>query len=169
MTVDSFKFLPRIIAFYYKNSAQQSNLPIPWNPIPKPVSDCRFGLVTSGGIYDKSQALPFDVEREKREPTWGDPTYRKIPVDIDPGDVGVSHLHINTEEILSDINILLPVNRFLELASEKIIGSIAPTAYSFMGYQGFPPNSTEWALEYGPKVAEDFIGEGVDCVFLTPA
>jgi hypothetical protein len=169
MAVDSFRFLPRIIAYYYQKTARRSDDSIPWSPLPKTISKCRFGLITSGGIFNQLYDRPFDVERERREPTWGDPTYREIGINIREKDIGVSHLHINTRDILSDINILLPIQRFKELVKYHIIGSLNPTAYSFMGYQGFPPNSTEWARRYGPEVANAFLAGGVDCVFLTPA
>jgi D-proline reductase (dithiol) PrdB len=169
MPVDSFKFLPRIIATFYQMTEVQPQLPIPWTPVPRPLSECVFGLVTSGGLYHKGMEQPFDLEREKNEPTWGDPTFRIIPKNISPGELGVSHLHINTQDVLGDINILLPIHRFQELADEGAIGGLANQNYSFMGFQGYPPNATEWREIYGPQVAERFKSEGVDCVLLTPA
>lgn len=169
MNVDSFKFLPRIIAFYYQRTKRQPDYPIPWTPLKKPIEDCKFALVTSAGIYQSSNDPPFDVEREKREPTWGDPTFRRIPVDIKQEDIGVSHLHINTTDILKDFNILLPLTHFLRLSSEGIIGDLADFAYSFMGFQGFPPDTSAWENIFGPQVVNELIEEGVDCVFITPA
>ena len=169
MTVDSFKHLPRIIAMYYRMTDQQPELPIPWTPAPGDLSDCRFGLVTSGGLYHQTVEPPFDLVREQEEPTWGDPTYRTIPIDIQQAEVGASHLHINTRSLLSDINILLPVHRFQELVTEGCINSLAKHAYSFMGYQGFPRDTTAWRETYGPQVAEKLKTEGVECVLLTPA
>jgi D-proline reductase (dithiol) PrdB len=169
MTVDSFKFLPRLIAIFYQATEVQPEQPIPWTPLSKPLDECVFGLVTSGGLYHKGVESPFDLEREKAEPTWGDPTFRTIPRDIAQSDVGVSHLHINTEDVEKDFNILLPIHRFEELAEEGTIGGLAEKAYSFMGFQGHPPNTTEWRETYGPQVAEHFKAEGVDCVLLTPA
>ncbi len=169
MPVDSFKYLPRIIAAFYQMTDRRPELPIPWTVLPRPLSGCKFGLVTSGGLYHRGAEPPFDVEREKREPTWGDPTYRTLPTDIRQADVGASHLHINTRDVLLDINILLPVHRFRELTAEGRIGGLAEHAYSFMGYQGFPPDTTAWREVYGPQVAEKFEAEGVDCVLLTPA
>ena len=169
MTVDSFKFLPRILAYYYQNTAKKSGETIPWTPLRKRLSDCKFGLVTSGGLYDRTKDIPFDIEKEKLEPTWGDPTYRKISKDISKDDVGISHLHINPAEIIKDFNIILPIHRFLDLEASDNIGSLSQFAYSFMGYQGFPPDTTEWKVNYGPKVTKYFIAEGVDCLFLTPS
>jgi hypothetical protein len=47
------------------------------------------------------------------------------------------------------------------------IGSLAPTAYSFMGYQG--SNTTEWREKYAPAVAGLMKDEAVDVALLTPA
>jgi len=169
MKVDSFKYLPRIIAFYYQQTAKEPELTIPWTPLSKPIGECKFGLVTSGGLYNCDTDDPFDTDRELREPIWGDPTFRKIPVDINQEQIGVSHLHIKIDDILNDFNILLPIHRFQELVSNGKIGGLNETAYSFMGYQGFPPDSTSWREVYAPVIAQDFIDNGVDCVLLTPA
>lgn len=84
MPIDSFKYLPRIIAAFYQYQAaeHQLKLPIPWTPVPRPLAECKFGLVTSAGLYHQGVEPPFDLEREKQEPTWGDPTYRILPADI---------------------------------------------------------------------------------------
>jgi len=169
MPVDSFKYLPRLIAVFYRMVDRQPELPIPWTPLPRSLSDCKFGLVTSGGLYHRSVEPPFDVARERQEPTWGDPTYRTLPTDIRQEEVGASHLHINAQGVLSDVNILLPIHRFQELASEGRVGGLARHAYSFMGYQGFPPDTAAWRETYGPQVAERLKAEEVGCVLLTPA
>jgi hypothetical protein len=90
-------------------------------------------------------------------------------MDIRQSEVSASHLHINTQWVEEDINVLLPVNRFQELDAEGVIGGLARYAYSFMGYQGFPPNPAAWQGTYGPQVAGKLKEEGVDCVLLTPS
>jgi D-proline reductase (dithiol) PrdB len=169
MPVNSFKYLPRIIAAFYQMTDRQPELPIPWTSLSRPLAERKFGLVTSGGLYQRGVEPPFDVEREKQEPMWGDPTYRTLPSDIRQAEVGASHLHLNTRDMLEDFNIVLPIHRFQELAAEGHIGGLAKHAYSFMGYQGFPPNTTAWQETYGPQVAEKLKAEEVDCVLLTPA
>ncbi|RLC57170.1 MAG: hypothetical protein DRI30_04675 [Chloroflexi bacterium] len=166
MTVDSFKFLPRSIAAYYQNMSVQREDPVPFTPLAKPLDQCRFALVTTAGIHDKGQEPPFDAEREKREPMWGDPSFRRLAKDVSQEAIGASHLHTNNRDVLLDMNIVLPVQRFLELESEGVIGSLAPTSYSFMGYQ---PNTTEWRQKYGPEAAAIMKQEEVDAVLLTPS
>ena len=166
--VDSFKYLPRVLAVYYQATDLQPEPPVPWTPLPRPLAECKFGLLTSGGLYQRGVEPPFDLERERQEPTWGDPSYRVLPRDIGQTQVGVSHLHLNTRDVLADLNILLPIHRFQELVAQGRIGGLARHAYSFMGYQGFPPDTAAWQETYGPEVAEKLKAEGVDCVLLTP-
>ncbi len=166
MPVDSFKYLPGSIAAYYRNLAVQREEPVPWTPLRKPLAECRLALVTTAGIYVRSAEPPFDAEREKREPMWGDPTYRRIPRDVRQGQVGASHLHINNRDILADVNIVLPVQRFRELEAKGVIGSLAPTSYSFMGYQ---MDTSPWQERHAPEVAALMKDEAVDAVLLTPA
>ena len=164
MPVDSFKWLPPSLANYYKNLAFERG-DVPWTPLSKPLSSCRFSLLSTAGIYVKGKQPPFDLERERREPTWGDPSYRAIPRDVRQEEVGVAHLHINPDDIEADMNVALPIQRFLELEASGEIGSLAPTSYSVMGYQ---LSNDEWREVYGPEIAARMKDEGVDCAFLTP-
>jgi D-proline reductase (dithiol) PrdB len=166
MPVDSFKYLPGSIAGYYRNLTVPREDPIPWTPLAKPLNESRFALVTTAGIFVKGAEPPFDADREKREPMWGDPTFRRIPREVRQEQIGASHLHINNRDLLEDVNIVLPLQRFLELESEGAIGSLASTSYSFMGYQ---MNNSEWRERYAPEVAGLMKDEAVDAVLLTPA
>ena len=169
MPVDSFRYLSRLVSRYYKLSQVRAELPIPWTQLAQPLDQSRFGLVTSGGLYHSGQDPPFDLDGERREPSWGDPSFRMIPADLQPSELGVSHLHLKTDEILEDMNILLPIQRFKELVEEGRISRLADNAYSFMGYQGFPADQTGWKEVYGPRVADRLLAEEVDCVLLTAA
>lgn len=169
MTVDSFKFVSRLVTRYYKLTTVEDRGPIPWTPLGKPLSESRFALVTSGGMYDRHSDPPFDLEREVREPAWGDPSYRALPTIMPPEQTGASHHHLNTTGILTDRNILLPIDRFQELLNEDCIGSLAEHQYSFMGYQGFPSDLSAWTQRSGPEVAGRMAEEEIDCVFLTTA
>ena len=166
MPTDSFKWLPRSIAGYYQAMQVPEPEGIPWAPLRKPVEQCRFALVTTAGLYIKDAQPTFDLERERQEPFWGDPTYRVIPADVRHEQIGVAHLHINTEDILEDVNIVLPVGRFQELAQAGEVSALAPHHYSFMGYQ---QDNREWRERYGPEVAQRMVEEEVDAVLLTPA
>lgn len=169
MPVDSFKFLPRLIRLFYKANEVAPEFPIPWTALEKPLSACTVGLITTGGLYLKDQQPPFDIERERVEPEWGDPSFREIPASVRPEDIGVSHLHVNPAAVEQDFNILLPLAPVKELVAAGEVGALAEHHYSFMGYQGYPPNSKAWRTTYAPQVAASFLSQGVDCVLLTPS
>jgi D-proline reductase (dithiol) PrdB len=169
MPVDSFKYVSRLVARYYRLSTVDDRGPIPWTPLSKPLDRCRFALITSGGLYDKRNDPPFNLARETREPSWGDPSYRVISVDVPPAEIGASHHHINTAGVLEDRNVLLPLDHFQELVRLGSVGDLAQSHYSYMGYQGFPSDLSGWTQTYGPEVAGCMRQEAVDCVFLTTA
>lgn len=169
MQVDSFRYLSRLVSRYYRLTKVEAEPTIPWSPLAQPLAQARFSLVTSGGLYHRGHEPPFDLEKERQEPTWGDPSFRTLPTDMKPEEVGVSHHHVMVSDILDDMNILLPIQRFRELADQGRIGGLADHAYSFMGYQGFPADLTGWREIYGPQVAERLTTEEVDCVLLTSA
>jgi D-proline reductase (dithiol) PrdB len=165
--VDGFKFMPPSLKAWISQSipAEDFSGPIPWTPIEKPLAKTTIALMTSAGISMKSDP-PFDMDRERREPTWGDPSYREIHRDATGMHVDVNHLHIKTDYIQEDINVMLPLQRFIEFEDEGTIGRLAPTSYSFYGFQLDPRVLLE---ETVPKVASRMSEEGVEAVFLTPA
>ena len=77
--VNGFYFMPPSLAAWIGKTIPQNEFdgPIPWTPLNKPLSETVFSLMTTAGISMKEDTV-FDMEREKREPLWGDPTYRKI-------------------------------------------------------------------------------------------
>jgi hypothetical protein len=165
--VDSFKYLPRSFRERYQ-SVESPHESIPWTPLRVPIREARFALVTTAGIWNKETDPPFDYEREKREPTWGDPSYRVLGRDIRQEQVGAGHLHLNNDDMLEDVNTVLPIARFVELEQAGEIGSLAPSHYSFMGFQGSPANTDAWSDVYVPEVAARMRAEAVDAVLITP-
>ncbi len=172
MPINSYKWLPHSLAAWIQEVWHIPNetATTPFTPLPNPLSLTRFALLTTGGLYLKGKQPPFDIEREKREPEWGDPTYRIIPRDTRLGQIGVAHTHYNPADIEEDFNILLPIHRFLELEATNEIGSLAPSSYSVMGYQGHPgPGWRLWQEQYGPEMLAQLKSEEVEAVVLTPA
>ncbi|MDZ7729610.1 MAG: glycine/sarcosine/betaine reductase selenoprotein B family protein [Dehalococcoidia bacterium] len=166
MSVDSYKYLPRSMREMYEGTPETRE-PHAWTPLEKPASQARFALMTSAGIYLKDQQEPFDVERERQEPSWGDPTYRVIPADVRQEQLGHTHLHINGEDILEDVNVVLPIRAFRSLEAEGAIGSLSDEHYSFMGFQD--RRLKDWREQQGPEVAKRLQERGVDVLLLAPA
>ena len=165
--VDGFRFLPPSLRAWVKTFIPDEDFkdPIPWTPVSKPLSKVTVALVTSAGISLKSDP-PFDMEREKREPIWGDRSFRTIPKGTTEKDIDVNHLHINTTYIKQDINVILPLARMAEFEKEGIIGRLAPSAYSFYGFQWRNNDFLKEAIE---PISKKMKLEGVEAVLLTPA
>ena len=165
--IDGFRFMPPSLRAWISKDipAQEFGGNIPWAPLQKPMRQATFALLTSAGINMKTDP-PFDVERERHEPAWGDPSFREIPKTATEADIDVNHLHINTDYIKQDINVMLPLTRFREFENEGIIGRLAPTCYSYYGFQLDPKILLEETM---PKVSAKMQKEGVDAVLLTPA
>jgi D-proline reductase (dithiol) PrdB len=165
MPVDSYKWLPPTLKAYFANMQVPPYDGVPWTPLRKPLSESRIALVTTAGICMRGVEPTFDYNREWEHPMWGDPTYRTFPRDVKQEQVQTGHLHINNDDIDSDYNIALPLQRMLELEAAGEIGSLAPRNFSFMGYQ---PDTTEWRERYAPDVAQKMRDDAVDGVILTP-
>ena len=165
--INGFYFMPPSLGAWIGQTIpdQEFDGEIPWTPLRKPISETVFSLMTSAGINMKTDP-DFDMQREKEEPTWGDPSYRKISKSAIPADIHVNHLHINTRYIKQDLNVTLPLDRFKEFETEDVIGALAPTSYSYYGYQMDP---TVLLQETMPRVVADMKSEGVEAVLLTPA
>jgi D-proline reductase (dithiol) PrdB len=165
--VDGFRFLPPGLRAWVKTFIPDEDFKdsIPWTPMSKPLSKVTVALVTSAGISLKSDP-PFDMEREKREPIWGDRSFRVIPRGTTEKDIDVNHLHINTTHIKQDINVILPLARMAEFEKEGIIGRLAPSAYSFYGFQWQNNDFLKEAIE---PISKKMKLEGVEAVCLTPA
>ncbi len=165
--VDGFRFLPPGLRAWVKTFIPDEDFkdPIPWTPMSKPLSQVTVALVTSAGISLKSDP-PFNMEREKREPIWGDRSFRIIPKGKTEKDIDVNHLHINTTYIKQDINVILPLARMAEFEKEGIIGRLAPSAYSFYGFQWRNNDFLKEAIE---PISKKMKLEGVEAVLLAPA
>ncbi|RPI77188.1 MAG: hypothetical protein EHM45_10085 [Desulfobacteraceae bacterium] len=165
--VDGFRFLPPGLKAWIQTFIANGPVygAIPWAPLKRPLNQTVFALLTSAGISLKSDP-PFDMEREKKEPTWGDRSYRALPRNISEKDIDVRHLHINTRYIKEDINVMLPLARMAELENEGLIGRLAATAYSFYGFQW---QNTEFLQEAIEPISRKMKQEAVEAVVLTPA
>lgn len=165
--VDGFRFLPPSLGAWIRRFIPDEEFKgwIPWTALTKPVTGTTMALVTSGGISLKTDR-PFDMERERKEPFWGDRTFRRIPRGATEKEIDVNHLHINTAYIKEDVNVILPLERMAEFEEEKIIGRLAPTAYSFYGFQW---QSTDFLKEAIQPISEKMKAEKVEAVLMTPA
>ena len=166
MSIDSYRFLDFASRQVMKAwAARQEPGVIPFTPLTKPLRECAIALVSTAGVACNGDE-PFDQERERRDPWWGDPGFRVIPLGTTERDVRVCHLHIDPRFAEADLDVVLPMRRLTELANEGIVGRPAPRHYSIMGYILEPTVLVE---ETAPAIAERMRLDGVDAAALVPA
>lgn len=166
MPVDSYKyldFLTRQMVVSWIKMATPA--PIPWTLLAKPLPECTVALISSGGIALKTD-IPFDQEGERRNPWWGDPSFRVIPRTATEQDVEIYHQHISPSFARQDLNCLLPIQRLNELEADGTIGSSAQHHYSYMGYILQPEILLEQTV---PQIIQSLRDERVDIAVLVPA
>jgi D-proline reductase (dithiol) PrdB len=164
--VDSWRFLPPRLARLLKARADAAPVvtEIPFTPLATPLAQARVALLSTAGISCPPDP-PFDMDTERANPMWGDPSWRRIPASATAADVEVSHLHIDTSYIRRDLNVALPLQRLAELVAAGEIGRSAPTHYSVMGYQ---LEQSEQLSTSAPAIAASMQAEGVSAAILAP-
>jgi len=166
MPVDSYRFLDFASRQIMKAWAgRQEPGTVPFTPFPKPLRECTVALVSTAGVA-RNDDRPFDQEGERRNPWWGDPSFREIPLGTTEKDVRLYHLHVDPRFGEADLDVVLPMRRLAELAEEGSVGRPAATHYSIMGYLLEPKELIETTV---PAIAERLRDEGVDAAALVPA
>jgi len=165
-TVDSFRFISGITKRMIKNwISMEKPRPIPWTPLPKPLSECNVALLSSAGIALKDDQ-PFDQEGERQNPWWGDPTYRILPKTAAEKDVRLYHLHVDPSYAEQDLNCLFPLQRLQEMEDSGRIGRMSERHYSIMGYILKPERLLQ---ETVPAIIRNLKEDMADVVVLVPA
>jgi D-proline reductase (dithiol) PrdB len=129
------------------------------NRLESPLAEARLALVSTGGFVPPG-GEPFNTGKR------GDPTFREIAADVDLAELEIYHSHYDHEIARKDINVLFPIPLSRELVDEGMVGELADTHYSFMGYV---PAARKLETVYGPQLAGMLEQREVDAVLLTPA
>ncbi len=165
-TVDSFRFISGITRRMIKNwISMEEPRPIPWTPLSKPLSECSVAMLSSAGIALKTD-VPFDQEGERKNPWWGDPSYRILPKTATQEEVRLYHLHIDPSYAQQDLNCLFPLQRLQEMEANGRIGQMSPRHYSIMGYILNPERLLN---ETVPALIRNLKEDLADVVVLVPA
>jgi D-proline reductase (dithiol) PrdB len=165
LRVDSFRFLPRSFRPLYESVTPPEGGRV-WAPFIPRLAAASIALLTSAGVHLRDRQPAFDLERERREPFWGDPSWRSIPAGVASAELDVCHLHINPTDILADHNVALPLDRMAELAAEGVVGAAAAEHVSVMGFQ--ERSLEDWRTQTAPAIVELLRREGADGVVLAP-
>ena len=132
---------------------------IPWTAYNGRPSNKTFALATSGGLYIKDSQPPFDTES-----IHGDISFREIPRSVRQQDIGIAHAHYDHSLAEQDINIVFPIQRFIELENEGIIGKLTDTHYSF----SYVNDVVSFVTDTMPEFISRIKAAGVDVLFLVP-
>jgi len=130
--------------------------PPPWQPLRKPLSECRLGLIASGGIYVTSQ-VAFHFK--------DDASFRSIPTDVKTADLRTAHFAYDQTDARQDPNVVFPIDTLRRLVREGFISGLADHAYTFMG--GIY-SSRRVHEELAPQLTARLLAEKVDVVLLVP-
>jgi hypothetical protein len=78
----------------------------------------------------------------------------------------MSHLHVNSADVLADRNVALPVDLLDDFVAEGQVGAAARSHLSVMGSQ--EAGLRIWREETAPALVELFRDQGCDGVVLAP-
>jgi D-proline reductase (dithiol) PrdB len=129
----------------------------PWQPLKKPLRQCRVALSASGGIYAVGQ-LAFHFK--------DDDSFREIPKDIDIKDLRIAHFAYDKTDALQDPNCVFPIEPLRHMAEQGAIGELAPFQYTFMGGIYSARKVRE---NLAPAITAKLIENRVDILLLVPA
>lgn len=132
---------------------------IPFHQLGKPISQCKVGLISSGGFYLASQE-PFDTEALR-----GDLTYRVLPNTVTLDDLSIAHTHYKHQYVLADLNCAFPIELLRQLETDGTIGEFSQSVYSFNGYLLDIPGLEK---QLAVQIARDLKDNQVDAVILAP-
>jgi D-proline reductase (dithiol) PrdB len=138
-----------------------------WAPVDQRLGDMTVALLTSAGLYLDGEQEPFDLDGERANPGWGDPSWRAIPADSRQGELGMAHLHVNSTDTLADHEVSLPLRTLDALVADGVVGASAPTHYSVMGYQ--QAGLEGWRTKTADEIVARLREEHVDAILLAPA
>ena len=154
-------YIPRIQEKYTQEGypayrwVVNSDLP-PWQPLRRPLSTSRLGLVASGGIYITGQ-VAFHYK--------DDMSWRVIPTDVKTTDLRATHFAYDLTDARQDPNAVFPIDTLRGLVSEGVIGTLAANAYTFMG--GIY-SARRVQQELAPQLLERLLAEYVEAVLFVP-
>jgi D-proline reductase (dithiol) PrdB len=133
-----------------------SDTPPPWQPLLKPLAECRLGLIASGGIYVTGQ-VAFHYK--------DDTSYRVIPTSINTADLRATHFAYDLTDARRDPNVVFPLEPLHQMVTEGIIGALAAHAFTFMGGIYSARRVRE---ELAPQLTERLREDNVDILLLVP-
>lgn len=128
----------------------------PFVPLRKPLSECRLGLVSSGGVYKAGQ-VAFHYK--------DDISLRVIDTNTPAHELRATHFAYDLTDARRDPNVVLPLAALNALVAEGELGELNRNAYTFMGGIYSARKVRE---QIAPELARQFVRDEVDVVLLVP-
>lgn len=125
------------------------------------LSQSRLAFVTSAGGYLPGQQEPFDAAD-----VLGDYSIRTFPASTPLDALAFAHDHYDHTFVDQDPQVLLPLRHLEDMVAEGLIGELAPTVVSFMGYQ---PDVTRVLDELISAIREAVAAQSAQAALLVPA
>ncbi len=144
---------------WIKNYPLINSEDVPWTPFNGDPSEKVFALITSGGLYIKDSQPAFHTGS-----IHGDPSFREIPKTVRLEDLGIAHGYYDSSLAEQDLNTIFPIQRFIELEKDGIVGKVADTNYSF----SYVNDVYTFVTKTVPVVLSRLKEKGVDTLFLVP-
>jgi len=128
----------------------------PMAALSKPLSECRVGMVATGGVYVEGQTA-FTYK--------DDATYRSIPNDVDTAQLRATHFAYDLTDARRDVNVVFPIDALNELNDNGTIGELAPNFFTCMGGIYSQRRVNE---ELAPAIVERCKADKIDVMLLVP-
>ncbi|MCP4164987.1 MAG: hypothetical protein GY759_03715 [Chloroflexi bacterium] len=120
----------------------------------------RLMFISSAGAYLKHEQPPCDAAN----PT-GDYSLRSFPTSTPFSALAYAHDHFDHTMVEQDAQVALPLRHLERLGEEGVIGDLAPSMVSFMGYQ---PDAARVVDELAPAVLNVARQENIQAALLAP-
>lgn len=136
------------------------NKSAPWSLLKKPLDQIALALAGTCGAYRKEIDCPFDAANY-----FGDPSYKEIPIDTAPEELGFAHTHYDHTHVEQDANVAFHMPSLKELAASRQIGRLVDPAISF---SGFLPQSRQLLEEAAPAATSLLKNARAEAALLVP-
>jgi len=133
---------------------------VPLARLGKPLAESRLAFVSTAGVQPKG-TLPFDVVHPV-----GDYSFRRVPSTAEPAELEIHQLKYPTAGANRDLNVIFPVERLQELATEGVVGGLTADFFSFIGYNMDPERLERTLAE---EIAGAVAASAADIALLAPA
>lgn len=155
------EYIPRITAQYAAlgygtyNWLHSETAPMVNTPT-KPLSECRVGVIATGGVYATGQTA-FTYK--------DDTSYRAIPSNTPASELRATHFAYDLTDARQDINVVFPIDALHRLEADGTVGEIAPSLFTCMGGIYSQRRVRE---ELIPALVDRCLADEIDVVLLVP-